>query len=88
VKYRNNRGVESGASEFTPTASEFEPLGKVPKINLPKIPKVKLPGMPGLPERERQELENIQRRLEKKSPGTGDQNRVGSPANLERPGQP
>ncbi|MGD0897647.1 MAG: hypothetical protein ABR915_07405, partial [Thermoguttaceae bacterium] len=69
VKYVDTRGLESEVAEFTPTAAEFEPPVKVPKFNLPNMPKIKLPDMPGLPERQRQELEDIRRRLEKESPG-------------------
>ena len=69
VKYTNHEGLESEPVEFTPKASDFEAPFKPPTFNLPKIPKIKLPSMPGLPEKQKEELERIQERLEKELPG-------------------
>ena len=71
VKYDDNRGLESDVTEFAPDASQFSLGLPVPlsKFKLPKIPKIKLPPMPGLPEKQREELERIQERLDKEIPG-------------------
>jgi hypothetical protein len=62
VKYTDNRGLESDASEFAPDSSEFNRGLPTPlsKFNLPKI---KIPDIPQLPEEERRMLREIQNQL-------------------------
>jgi hypothetical protein len=58
----NNKGVESSPMQFVPKATDFELPIKVPKVKMPKVPTITLPEIPCLPEQQRQELEDIQRR--------------------------
>lgn len=59
VKYTDNRGLESDASEFAPAASQFT-VPSIPKITIPKIT---IPDIPELPEGSRRQLRDVERRL-------------------------